>query len=496
MKLDHMRKAVWGLVLLGWCLCFPGGVSAIEAEKEEPSQEIVHLNDVVRIGDGAVVRTNEVAQDVVVVMGAVMLDGKSEGDVINVLGGATINGVVHGDVICVMGPLKLGPDAEIKGDVMVLGGKADISPSAKVHGELNSISLGPINWNFNWLSEWFARGLCYARPLPPTVGWVWVFTAVMALVYVFLSLLFPRPMQACVRSLDDRPMASLLAGMLGMLLVGPVVLLLIVSVAGILVVPFLFCGMVMTLLFGKVAVYQYAGLQLGRQCGVGILQKPIISLLVGLVFFCLLYMVPVLGFVMWSLVIPMGIGSVLMAIGGSFKRETMPSQQTGNAPPPETSVPPAIATGATQATEPASPTVPPIVSSLSSLELASLPRASFWQRTAATVLDLVLVCMLTHVAHLALMPPLLWVLYHIVMWTWKGTTVGGIVVGLKVVRQNGAPITWQVATVRCLAAFLSAAALGFGFFWVAWSRERLAWHDIIAGTMIVKVPKSVPLVVL
>ncbi len=489
MKLVNIRKAVWGLVLLGWCLCVPGGVSGMEAEKEEPSHGTVRLDDVVRVGDNAVVRTNEVAQDVVVVMGTIVLDGKSDGDVVNVLGNSTINGVVNGDLVCVMSPLKLGPDSEIKGDVTVVGGKADISPSAKIRGELNTVSLGPINWNFTWLSEWFVHGFWYARPLPPTVGWVWVFTAVMALVYILLSLLFPRPMQACVRSLDDRPVASLLAGVLGMLLVGPVLLLLVISVAGILVVPFLICGMVMTLLFGKVAVYQYAGLQLGRQCGVGILQKPIISLLVGFVLFCPLYMVPILGFVLWSVMIPMGIGAVLLAIGGNFKRETVSA--------PVTSVPPVTPLGSTQATEPpASASIPPVVPLPTSSELASLPRATFWQRTAATALDLVLVFILTRMVQFTPMPLILWSIYHVVMWTWKGTTIGGIVVGLKMVRQNGAPITWQVATVRCLAAFLSAAALGFGFFWVAWSRERLAWHDTIAGTMIVKVPKSVPLVVL
>jgi uncharacterized RDD family membrane protein YckC len=35
---------------------------------------------------------------------------------------------------------------------------------------------------------------------------------------------------------------------------------------------------------------------------------------------------------------------------------------------------------------------------------------------------------------------------------------------------------------------------GLGFFWIAFDHERQAWHDKIAGTVVVRVPKTVPLV--
>jgi uncharacterized RDD family membrane protein YckC len=88
---------------------------------------------------------------------------------------------------------------------------------------------------------------------------------------------------------------------------------------------------------------------------------------------------------------------------------------------------------------------------------------------------------------------LLWGTYHVGLWTWKGTTIGGIVVGLKLVRIDGRPVDLPVALVRALSSLFSGMALGLGFFWAGWSREKLAWHDRIAGTVIVKVPRGTAL---
>jgi uncharacterized RDD family membrane protein YckC len=90
--------------------------------------------------------------------------------------------------------------------------------------------------------------------------------------------------------------------------------------------------------------------------------------------------------------------------------------------------------------------------------------------------------------------PLLWIAYHVGMWAWKGTTIGGIVCGLKVVREDGRSLDFTVSLVRSLAAVFSFVALGMGFFWAGWSPERQSWHDKIAGTVIVKVPKGTPLI--
>jgi len=75
-------------------------------------------------------------------------------------------------------------------------------------------------------------------------------------------------------------------------------------------------------------------------------------------------------------------------------------------------------------------------------------------------------------------------------------TVGGVVLRLQVVRQDGGPLTFLVALVRALAAAFSAVVLFLGFFWIAWDNDKQGWHDKIAGTVVVRLPRSMPLVCL
>jgi len=88
---------------------------------------------------------------------------------------------------------------------------------------------------------------------------------------------------------------------------------------------------------------------------------------------------------------------------------------------------------------------------------------------------------------------LMLLVYHIGFWTWKGTTVGGIICQLRVVRVDGAPLTFADALVRGLSSIFSLAVVGLGCLWILRDAERQAWHDRIAGTYVVKVPRNWPL---
>jgi uncharacterized RDD family membrane protein YckC len=83
--------------------------------------------------------------------------------------------------------------------------------------------------------------------------------------------------------------------------------------------------------------------------------------------------------------------------------------------------------------------------------------------------------------------------YGAVMWKLKASTIGGIICGLQVVRLDGRPIDWPTAIVRALSCFLSLAVVGLGFLWIAIDSERQAWHDKIAGTVVLRAPKGVSL---
>ena len=126
--------------------------------------------------------------------------------------------------------------------------------------------------------------------------------------------------------------------------------------------------------------------------------------------------------------------------------------------------------------------------------VASLPRAGFGIRMAALLLDILLVGIILHNVHESTRLELLVLAsYGAVMWKLKGSTIGGIICGLRVMRLDGRPIDWSTAIVRALSCFLSLAVVGLGFIWIAIDSDRQGWHDKIAGTIVVRAPKGASL---
>ena len=112
----------------------------------------------------------------------------------------------------------------------------------------------------------------------------------------------------------------------------------------------------------------------------------------------------------------------------------------------------------------------------------------------AAFLDMVLVGILAGLVGVPPLGMLVALAYFSGMWAWKGTTIGGIVLGLKVVRLDGQPVTFAVALVRALSAAFSVIVLFLGFLWIAWDKDKQGWHDRIAGTVVVRLPRGTPLV--
>jgi uncharacterized RDD family membrane protein YckC len=338
-------------------------------------------------------------------------------------------------------------------------------------------------------------------------------------------------LQACVDTVERQPIGSFFTGILVKLLSGLLIALLIVSVVGIIAVPFVVAALVVAFLFGKITIYRYVGQQLGRQIGLGPMQAPAVALILGTAIFYLLYAVPFLGFVAWGFTGIFGLGAVAIAAIQKFRSEkpkpvsplppppsapATPSPAStlfANVPasPPPAGENPVSATASALLSTPDSPANPPPPFAAppplatSALEVSLLPRAGFWIRLFALALDffVFLIPMILVVDHIhnetvhrviSLLYLLSWLAYHVGLWTLKGTTIGGIVMGIKVVRLDGRPLDYPVALIRALASVLSAFVLGLGFFWTGFTREKQSWHDKIAGTVIVKAPKGMSLI--
>lgn len=75
-------------------------------------------------------------------------------------------------------------------------------------------------------------------------------------------------------------------------------------------------------------------------------------------------------------------------------------------------------------------------------------------------------------------------------WTHGGQTLGMRAWRFRVVAQDCESVTWKLAVRRFAWSILSWAPLGLGFLWSIVDPQRLAWHDRLSGTRLVRVPPA------
>ncbi len=73
-----------------------------------------------------------------------------------------------------------------------------------------------------------------------------------------------------------------------------------------------------------------------------------------------------------------------------------------------------------------------------------------------------------------------------------GQTVGKRILGLRVVRLSGEPMTLGAAFLRWVGYIVSGLVFYLGFLWIAFDARKQGWHDKIAGTCVVRVGPAVP----
>jgi uncharacterized RDD family membrane protein YckC len=400
-------------------------------------------------------------------------------------------GEVKEATVAIFGDIRAAKGAILHGETVAVGGKVEAAEGATIEGSPVQLVIP------KWLKTWFLECVLKMRPLAPKVGWVWSIAAGFFLFYLLIAVVVPQPVRACVDELTRRPATSFLFGLLTKLLVPMVLVLLVATGIGVFVVPFLWAALVIGAIVGKVALLEVCGLGLVRQFGATTWQKPVIGFLLGTIIVTLLYMVPVVGLLTFGILSIWGLGAAVTAAFGSLRREVQPKPAST---PPSPVMAAATTSGTASPENPAltptnqtqtAPVVPPVVP-----EILSYPRAGFWSRMAAGFLDMILVVILGKVVN---GPPLAFLValaYFAGIWTWRGTSIGGIVLGLKVVRHDGQPVSFMVALVRALAAAFSIVVLFLGFIWIAWDKDKQGWHDKIAGTVVLRLPRGTPLVCL
>lgn len=81
-------------------------------------------------------------------------------------------------------------------------------------------------------------------------------------------------------------------------------------------------------------------------------------------------------------------------------------------------------------------------------------------------------------------------LYFGWQWTHGGQTLAMGTWSVRLQSISGEKVTWKQAIIRFLVAIISWLAVGLGFLWILFDREKRAWHDIASGTRLIKLPKE------
>ena len=478
----------------------PAVRSFIRNDFSDDQNNRVSVNGSTYVGPDETVPGNAVA-----IMGPVTVDGTVNGNAVAVLGSNTVNGTVHGNAVVVAGTLKLGPNAKVDGNAVAVAGLVEKAPGAIVGGNTVQQATGINIGADSGASSWWHHGLKLGRPLAfgPHLHFLWLFSLCLVALYALLALLFPGGIRKCGETLAQRPGITFLTGFLTLCGLPVLFILLCVTIVGIPVaIIILPLGLLAGVTFGKAALYAFVGQTIG-----GKQMHPSLAVLLGAAVALVLYLVPIVGIALWMLVAFVGFSCALTTLFTSSK--PAPAAVPPAAAPPAgpavaaaaATVSPGLAMAAaatpqeastSAAPPPVGEAIPPVMAaSVAKVSEAALPKAGFWIRMVALLIDGVLIGIFTQMSGFFL--PVL-AIYGAILWKLRGSTIGGIIFSLKVVRLDGGQMEWVTVIVRALACFLSLVCVGLGFIWIGVDSEKQGWHDKIAGTVVVRLPKGVSLV--
>lgn len=126
---------------------------------------------------------------------------------------------------------------------------------------------------------------------------------------------------------------------------------------------------------------------------------------------------------------------------------------------------------------------------------ASGPRAGFWRRFAAWLIDVIILLVIEIILRVALKGiggALSFVVsiayFTLFVGAQRGQTPGMSALGIRVISFDGSgSIGYGRALIRWIGGYLSAIPILLGFFWMLWDKEKQCWHDKLASDVVVPV---------
>ncbi len=85
---------------------------------------------------------------------------------------------------------------------------------------------------------------------------------------------------------------------------------------------------------------------------------------------------------------------------------------------------------------------------------------------------------------------LLAIIYFSYFIGYTGQTPGKMLFGLYVIRANGENMNFRRAFIRWLGYIISGMVFYLGFLWAIFDRRKQGWHDKLAGSIVIHIPRD------
>jgi hypothetical protein len=282
-----------------------------------PSDRVVH-------GD-VVVHPGERARDVVALRGSIKVEpGGEVRDAVAVLGSIVLEpGAMAREAVAVGGDVRLGAGAAVDHDAVSIGGQVTRDPSATIGGETVSVGIPALSG----LAGLAGSRMLFGRAESPVfvVGQVLAKFLVYFAVGLLVLALFPHRLEVVSASFATHPWRSILTGLLGLVVLPPVLVVLVATVIGIPLVPVAGLLVVAAGVLGFTALAHYVGRALPLHPS---RRTAVLQLALGTAAVVLVTAIPLLGGMAWIAAALLTFGAVLRSRFGS------------QSPPLPTTVPP------------------------------------------------------------------------------------------------------------------------------------------------------------
>jgi cytoskeletal protein CcmA (bactofilin family) len=266
------------------------------------------------VGGGNVELTDSarIARSLVIGAGNVTLAAPVRGDVTAAAGNLTVLDRINGSLRAAAGNIRLTSRAVVDGNLTYWSNHpASIDPSAKVGGRIIRKTPREISRTSALKIVGVIGGLILLAKIISFIS-----TLILGLLFIYF---FPRYTQATVSAIRNRPLASLGAGFLALVVTPVVVIVLLVSVVGIPLALILAAALFIGIYLARLWVLIWTGRSLfewfGREA------RPGWALVVGLIIYFFLTLIPLVGGLVTLVVILLGAGAALLSMREPYSAE-------------------------------------------------------------------------------------------------------------------------------------------------------------------------------